>query len=123
MRNSTSPTPSPLVGEGKGGGDGRTFAVVVPPTPNPSPHHAEGVSSTRRGGESARDNISDVILGLVPRIQRSPRAGAGGWMDGRDKPDHDTPLRARARVIPELCVSAISGTQGREACAETLILG
>jgi len=30
-----------------------------------------------------------VILGLVPRIQPSMSAGAGGWMDGRDKPDHD----------------------------------
>jgi hypothetical protein len=44
--------PSPLVGEGQGGGDGRTPKVGIPPTPNPSPHHAEGVSSTRRGGES-----------------------------------------------------------------------
>jgi hypothetical protein len=53
--------PSPLVpearlrhdvGEGQGGGDGRTSNVAIPPTPNPSPHHAEGVSSTRRGGES-----------------------------------------------------------------------
>jgi hypothetical protein len=30
-----------------------------------------------------------VILGLVPRIQLSASAGAGGWLDGRDKPDHD----------------------------------
>jgi hypothetical protein len=30
-----------------------------------------------------------VILGLVPRIQLSTDAGASGWMDGRDKPDHD----------------------------------
>jgi len=48
--------PSPLEGEGWGGGDRRTSAVGVPPTPNPSPHHAEGVSSTRRGGESAGDS-------------------------------------------------------------------
>jgi hypothetical protein len=30
-----------------------------------------------------------VILGLVPRIQRSTNASAGGWVDGRDKLDHD----------------------------------
>jgi hypothetical protein len=30
-----------------------------------------------------------VILGLVPRIQRSTNASAGNWADGRDKPDHD----------------------------------
>jgi DNA-binding MarR family transcriptional regulator len=30
-----------------------------------------------------------VILGLVPRIQASTNAGTRGWMDGRDKPDHD----------------------------------
>jgi hypothetical protein len=30
-----------------------------------------------------------VILGLVPRIHPSANAGASGWMDGRDKPDHD----------------------------------
>jgi very-short-patch-repair endonuclease len=46
--------PSPLVGEGQGGGDCRTSAVGIPPTPNPSPHHAGGVSSTRRGRESRR---------------------------------------------------------------------
>jgi len=46
--------PSPLVWEGEGGGDGRTSEVGIPPTPNPSPHHAGGVSSTRRGGESAQ---------------------------------------------------------------------
>jgi hypothetical protein len=33
--------------------------------------------------------IPAVILGLVPRIQPSARVGANGWMDGRDKPDHD----------------------------------
>jgi hypothetical protein len=32
-----------------------------------------------------------VILGLVPRIQPSTNARASGWMDGRDKPDHDKP--------------------------------
>src|SRR6266849_1306446 len=31
-----------------------------------------------------------VILGLVPRIKPSADAGARGWLDGRDKPDHDT---------------------------------
>ena len=36
-------------GEGRGGAL-RTSAVVAPPTPIPSPHHAEGVSATRRGG-------------------------------------------------------------------------
>jgi hypothetical protein len=35
--------------------------------------------------------IPAVILGLVPRIQPSTNAGASGWMDGRDKPDHDNP--------------------------------
>jgi hypothetical protein len=30
-----------------------------------------------------------VILGLVPRIQLSTGSGARGWLDGRDKPDHD----------------------------------
>jgi len=34
--------------------------------------------------------IPIVILGLGPRIQLSARSGAGGWMDGRDKPDHDS---------------------------------
>ena len=29
-----------------------TSAVGIPPTPSPSPHHAGGVSSTRRGGGS-----------------------------------------------------------------------
>jgi 16S rRNA (guanine527-N7)-methyltransferase len=53
--------PSPFVGEGQGGGDRRTSAVDAPPTPNPSPHHAEGVSSTRRGGEPAR-------VGEPPRV-------------------------------------------------------
>jgi hypothetical protein len=32
---------------------------------------------------------SFVILGLVPRIQQPANADAFGWMDGRDKPDHD----------------------------------
>ena len=33
--------------------------------------------------------VRDVILGLVPRIQRSTNASAGGWVDGQDEPDHD----------------------------------
>jgi hypothetical protein len=36
-----------------------------------------------------KQTTAAVILGLVPRIQPSTSAGAGGWMDGRDKPDHD----------------------------------
>jgi hypothetical protein len=47
-----------------------------------------------------------VILGLlalglvprVPRIQPSTNAGARGWMDGRDKPDHDKSGQ-QARVL------------------------
>jgi hypothetical protein len=35
--------------------------------------------------------VPAVILGLVPRIQPSLDARASGWMDGRDKPDHDIP--------------------------------
>jgi hypothetical protein len=35
--------------------------------------------------------IPAVILGLVPRIQPSTSAGASGWKDGRDEPDHDNP--------------------------------
>jgi len=31
-----------------------------------------------------------VILGLVPGIQRSACFEASRWLDGRDKPDHDT---------------------------------
>ncbi len=54
-------SPSPLVGEGKGGADRRTSAFGVPPTPNPSPHHAGGVSSTRRGGELALIRDEDVL--------------------------------------------------------------
>src|SRR5436190_4419701 len=38
-----------------------------------------------------RQTILAVILGLVPRIQPSTDAGASGWMDGRDEPDHDNP--------------------------------
>jgi hypothetical protein len=32
---------------------------------------------------------TSVILGLVPRIQRAASAGAGGEVDGRDKPEDD----------------------------------
>ena len=31
-----------------------------------------------------------LLRGLGPRIQPSTNAGASGWMDGRDEPDHDT---------------------------------
>ena len=37
----------------------------------------------------ASTDVTGVILGLVPRIQRAAGAGAGGEVDGRDKPDHD----------------------------------
>ena len=37
-------------------------------------------------------SLSIVILGLAPRIQLSENVGAIGWMDGRDKPDHDNSL-------------------------------
>src|SRR6187397_1760275 len=40
-------------------------------------------------GDDGATNSNCVILGLVPRIQRARNAGASGWMDGRDKPDHD----------------------------------
>ena len=33
-----------------------------------------------------------VILRLVPRIQPPACSGASGWLDGRDKPDHDNPV-------------------------------
>ena len=59
------PVPSPLVGEGQGGGDGRTFNVGGPPTPIPSPHHAEGVSSTRRGGELPRGSPTAPRITLL----------------------------------------------------------
>ena len=52
--------PSPLVGEGQGGGESRRFCN--PPTPNPSPLHAEGVSSTRRGGESPGATVGDLEI-------------------------------------------------------------
>jgi len=45
-------------GEGQGGGDSRTSKVGNPPTPSPSPHHAGGVSSTRRGGEQPPPHIT-----------------------------------------------------------------
>jgi ATP diphosphatase len=61
--------PSPLVGEGQGGGDGRTSIAGIPPTPNPSPHHAEGVSSTRRGG-GPRGVLGDVPVAL-PALTRA----------------------------------------------------
>jgi S-adenosylmethionine:tRNA ribosyltransferase-isomerase len=59
---------SPLVGEGQGGGDGRTLNVGIPPTPNPSPHHAGGVSSTRRGGglHTIRPFAGDTALFVTP---------------------------------------------------------
>jgi glycine dehydrogenase subunit 2 len=44
-------SPSPLRGGDRGGGNPDTTTASTPPTPDPSPHHAEGVSSTRRGGE------------------------------------------------------------------------
>jgi ATP diphosphatase len=40
-----------------------------PPTPNPSPHHAEGVSSTRRGG-GPRSVLGDVPVAL-PALTRA----------------------------------------------------
>ncbi len=50
------------VGEGQGGGDCRTSIAGIPPTPNPSPHHAEGVSSTRRGGETRTITVCGLPL-------------------------------------------------------------
>jgi 16S rRNA (guanine527-N7)-methyltransferase len=67
----TAGVPSPIVpearlrhdvGEGQGGGDGRTSEVGIPPTPSPSPHHAGGVSSTRRGGESPAKQRPRITL-------------------------------------------------------------
>ncbi len=58
MGSARPAVPSPIVpearlrhdvGEGQGGGEPQR--VGSPPTPSPSPHHAEGVSLTRRGGE------------------------------------------------------------------------
>ena len=37
----------------------------------------------------ATDFAPAVILGLVPSIHLSANASASGWLDGRDKPDHD----------------------------------
>jgi hypothetical protein len=37
----------------------------------------------------------EVILGLVPRIQLSPRSGARGWLDGRDNPGHGKAVLTR----------------------------
>jgi hypothetical protein len=44
-----------------------------------------------------------VILGLVPRTQRPTNADALGWMDGRDKPDHDNRASASGVLgeVPE----------------------
>ena len=41
-------------------------------------------------------NSAVVILGLVPRTQRPAGADTPGWMDGRDKPDHDNRARAHS---------------------------
>jgi DNA ligase-1 len=85
-----SSSPSPPVGEGKGGGDGRTATVGIPPTPIPSPHHAEGVSSTRRGGAPVEQvgkeppRLSDIVseLALIGRNDLGPRLET--WLDALD---------------------------------------
>ena len=42
---------------------------------------------------------TEVILGLVPRIEHAASAGASGEVDGRDKPDHDKCLWCVAEFL------------------------
>jgi 16S rRNA G527 N7-methylase RsmG len=63
-------------GEGQGGGDSRTSVVGVPPTPNPSPHHAGGVSSTRRGGGFASASFRQAKTPRVTLIESDTRKAA-----------------------------------------------
>ncbi len=122
-------SPSPLVGEGKGGGDRRTSAVGLPPTPIPSPHHAEGVSSTRRGGESlaarsvqrtapdgngrARIFASPLARRLAKEASLDLAALAGSGPHGRIvKSDVETAVRnggARAEPRAGTAVAARAG--------------
>jgi len=71
-----SAPPSSLVEEARGGRDGRKSAVGAPPTPIPSPHHAEGVSSTRGGGEARAASATQTSMAANGhgRIFASPLA-------------------------------------------------
>ncbi len=80
--------PSPLVpearlrhdvGEGQGGADPRTETFGVPPTPNPFPHHAGGVSSTRRGGESVLDGVPAALPALTRAVKLQDKAARVGF--------------------------------------------
>ena len=77
----------PPCGGRSGRGDRRTSAAVAPPTPNPSPHHAEGVSSTRRGGRSggARTAPAHTALAQRSRAHRRFAAGAAAGQGGGDR--------------------------------------
>src|SRR5207237_10613827 len=72
----------------------KAIAAGIPPTPNPSPHHAEGVSSTRRGGgpSSARPaghdlgKLRPLAVGLLllgrADVDEAGRALVGGEAQG-----------------------------------------
>src|SRR5688500_12388501 len=78
-------SPPPLWGR-----DGRPATVGMPPAPIPSPHHAEGVSSTRRGGAPVEQvgkeppRLSDIVseLALIGRNDLGPRLET--WLDALD---------------------------------------
>jgi len=83
-RRDLQDTAIPSAPVGEGGEDSRTPAVGASPAPDPSPHHAEGKSSTRRGGEAwglsplrAILAVTVGTLALMGLVALSDRPGFG----------------------------------------------
>src|SRR6185503_18095163 len=104
------------VGEGQGGGDCRTSKVGIPPTPSPSPHHAEGVSSTRRGGESAARSGGPATLPALRQVGPPSRdfAAMTASLNAILARPHERSERARAVLAEQPMISThplVSGAQ------------